>query len=202
MRMQFGIPQRFIDVNVAESGDEMLIQQERLQHAVMAAETLGQYFRGKAFLQWFRPQTPEDAVRILCQMDSAEFAGIVKPQLPPVIKFDDDVFVFDAGCAGLNQMEATGHSKVQQHGTGSVGFEDQMFPPAPNSGKFPASQPLAERLRRRRSDRSRPVDLGTDDANADYSRSIQIIDNSLHFGQFGHGFNQMTQVRKQTAENR
>lgn len=194
MRVQLGVPQRFIGINVSESGDELLIQQKRFQHAVMASETLGQCFCSKAFFQWFRTQTPEDSLRILCQMDSAEFAGIVKPQLPPVIEFYDDMFMLDARHTGFNEVQATGHPQMQQHGAVTVRLKDQMLTPAPNSGKFPASQPLAEHSWRRRSDRARPEHFRTANANADYSGSIQIIDDCLNLWQFGHGFNQMTDV--------
>jgi len=142
--MQFRIPQRFIDINIAESGHKGLIQQQRFQSPPVPPEAAGQNFHGKVFFQRLRPQAGQNSGRIIVQVDAPEFTGVMKSQLPVIIELDDYMFMFDARRGGRDQMQASGHSKMEQHGLFIVGLKDQVFSPASDGGKSTAFQPLAE----------------------------------------------------------
>ena len=84
--------QRFIGVNVAQTGQEALIEQQRFQLALMSGQHHMEIFGGKPFIQRFGAEFTQDIFRPPGHPNPPKLAGVVKCQLaamPSFFKPDD-----------------------------------------------------------------------------------------------------------------
>ena len=79
--MEAGIPQGFIDIDVAQPGQEVLVQQQGFELAAVRGQSFFKLPGGKLPGKGFRSQAVEYG-RAVRKIESAEFAGVMISQLP------------------------------------------------------------------------------------------------------------------------
>ena len=111
-RMQPGIEECLIGVDVADAGDHGLVKQEGFQQTLATPNDGGKGF-GREFIgERFRTKAPQDFLRVLNKVNTAEFARIAEAQLLATVEFEDRmrVFIDRQGC--VNHSEMTGHAQM------------------------------------------------------------------------------------------
>jgi len=95
-RMQATVEKQFVDVDVAQPGDEVLIEQGRLERATRGSQATVKLAWGDG--QRVGPQRVPAAFAecgwVRVGPDAAEAAWIRKNELPPIVKLPDDVGVW------------------------------------------------------------------------------------------------------------
>lgn len=94
LRMQAGAVQRFVGVNVADPGDDGLIEQECFERAAARSEERPQCLRGETARQRFGAQPAGYFIRIVNQVEAAKFSAVAEPQVFAVVKMQNGVLVF------------------------------------------------------------------------------------------------------------
>lgn len=64
--------------------------------------------------------------------DHPKSPGVGIPQLGLVVQVEHDVFMRAARAPGAANPELPGHAEVNQNGSAGVGFEQEVFAPAPD----------------------------------------------------------------------
>lgn len=78
--MQFCNVQNFIGVNVAQPGEERLIEKQRLELAVFAVQCSVQPLRGKFPAERFRSESAEHFIWIGCEPHTSEFTRVIEDE--------------------------------------------------------------------------------------------------------------------------
>lgn len=116
--MQFGAVQGLICVDVAETGDELLVEEQRLELPLSGPETCVQPFGGERVGERLRSEVPEDFGGIGHQPDAAEFARVAEDERGVVREFEDESVM----CAGLVSAEdgeqVPAHAQVDEKAEG------------------------------------------------------------------------------------
>ena len=84
--MNSGRPEGLIHVDIAEPGDNVLVQKQGFNQTLAGFQNVGQIAGGKIPFKRFRPETAQDQVGIPYKVKSSKFSGIVKAQFPAVLK--------------------------------------------------------------------------------------------------------------------
>ena len=85
-RMDPRAPQRFVGVDIAQPGDESLVEQQRLDTPSSSTEHLRQSFRSESSGQRLWTQVPHYLLWIVHQIHPSELARVGKYQPAPVVK--------------------------------------------------------------------------------------------------------------------
>ena len=83
-----GAEQRLADIDVAQPGDDLLVQQRRLDRRALAGQRGGQAGRGERRVQRLRPQVRQQPVRVLLRAsapDRPSRTGADRRSRPPAV---------------------------------------------------------------------------------------------------------------------
>ena len=86
--MYAGKEKRFVDVNIAESRNEMLIEEQRFDRRRSALEHTFEIGRRKGFRQRLRsePGVQRSDIRFICRLNAPELALIGKAKLVAIVE--------------------------------------------------------------------------------------------------------------------
>jgi hypothetical protein len=206
--MEARSPQRFIGVDVAHAGDEVLVEQKGLEAASAPCEQLAEMGSGEAVRKRLgtRGENAHGLAvgRQTCCLVAAiqthppEFPDVAEPNLAPIGQRQDDVNVPILRRTGRNHEQLAGHLEVngQNYRSGrrrSLGFAhgsrpqpDQELLSAPSNSLYLASRNRDRKaLRLVAAQRLGPIRARADDPRACH-QATEVAGNRLDFGQFGH----------------
>jgi len=112
--VQFGIPKGFINIDIAESGNKVLVKQQRFQHARTFFQHELEPLKGKIGFKRFRPKITRYLFSLFTQVQPGEFARIVQAQFASIGKSDAYMFVFVAVFLRLSYAEPARHAQVNE----------------------------------------------------------------------------------------
>lgn len=128
-RVKPGQVEGLISINVAQAGQESLVQEERFQLAAVGVQTLVEILGGKLRIERFRTKITQDRLWVRNQPDTPEFTGVVERQAQAVFQAEDQAMVEQQRIAGGLQEQVTAHSQVNEQEVASE-LEDDKFSPA------------------------------------------------------------------------
>ncbi len=140
----------------------------------------------KSLRQRLRPQAPQNGVRVRRQIETAEFAGIMKAQLLAVIQIQQNMFMLFTGLFGAHQMQPAGHAQMHQQMAVVVEIENNEFSATANGVNRPAPDLITKRFCRRFRDCAGPENPGRLYGPAFKPGCSEVINNGLYFRKFGH----------------
>ncbi len=120
-------PERFVSVDVADAGDERLIEQEGLQPAPARSKESAEPSQREVVAEWLGPRSGENrrparlghgftGDRIdRIDADPAELANVAEPQLATIIEREDGPHVLIGPGRGGNHEQLPGHLQVDRH---------------------------------------------------------------------------------------
>jgi hypothetical protein len=146
--MDSGPVQGFIGIDVSDSGQKMLVQEEGFDFPMPGSHP-GREFRQGDF-QRFGAQ-PREGTPFPCfpslPEDPPKPAGIDEPELVPMLQErEDQVGVFFAGDFPGQDPQSSAHSQVNEHGSPAAQTEDDIFSPPLHSQDFLFLQQIGQRL--------------------------------------------------------
>jgi len=113
-RMNFGLPQRLIHINIAQTRHAVLIQQEGFDHAGLSLKLMLQYLDRESVLKRFRPQLVQAPACFAGKADTTELAGVVKDELMPIGHGDHHLVMFPWFAFSRDIVEFSRHAEVDQ----------------------------------------------------------------------------------------
>src|SRR5579883_868424 len=200
-RGQPGPVQGFADIDVAEPGDEALVEQRRLERPFAAGEQAGK--RGAVQIVAERLETEpferRGVARLVERLDPhrAEAARIVVDDARAVGEADRHMImrrIFRAGEMEFARRrllpvaldaERPRHAEMHDQSLAAVEMDENVFGAARQLDDRPADQPLDEALRKRRAQIG-PRQHDALDPRADHRRGEALAD-GFDFGEFRHG---------------
>lgn len=108
--MEPGYKERFIGVDVPQTGEKVLIQEERLKRSPAVSQEMGEPFGGELRLQRFRAQPPYNFLCLLYEIQASELPHIHKEKVTPIFQVKEG-----AGMAihlHLVEQKTARHSQV------------------------------------------------------------------------------------------
>ena len=144
--MQARAVQRLIGVNVADPGDEGLIQKKRLELAFLSAQHPFQKGRSEFRLKRLRPERAQHSLGGFDHPDPPEPARVVESQIPPAVQMPDDMVVLAQRFSRREELQISAHPQMDQQNP-SCKPENQEFSPAGYFHEALAAHPLARFLR-------------------------------------------------------
>ncbi len=113
-RVETGLVQGFIRVNISQSGQEGLIQKERLQYTFSPTEHIRELIICKVWSERLGPQPPQNHFGIRVQAYPSKFPGVAETQVPIIVQSEyrviETIFRILAG----NQAQVAAHAQVDQ----------------------------------------------------------------------------------------
>lgn len=180
--METGFPEGFIDIDIAQAGDDGLIQKERLEQPFTGCQRRLERCDIERGRQRFDPQMAQYGVRIRNQEYTSELARVVKSQFAGILEFEDHMFVPGPFRTSRGQVQATRHSQVYQQVPGWGEIHHNEFPPPSDGGDFFRPDNTLEVADGGRRNRPWPVYPGAGESCPDQVGRIQVVDQGLNFG--------------------
>ena len=103
-----------VRIDIAQSGDRRLIQEQRLQSSFVPIENQLELLHLEPSRQRFRTKSLEHGFGVRHEEDSTELPGVAEPQLPPRGEPEDCVIVGRPASSGRSDEEVAAHHKVDQ----------------------------------------------------------------------------------------
>ncbi len=137
-RVQAGGEEGFVDVDVAQAGDEGLVEQGALERASRLSEAKTQVAAGKG--QGFGAEVVVDAVKVGADpVQAAKAARVAEPKLL-VAEGEDRVRVLGYRLFLGNHDQLPGHAEVNEEHLVAAEVEDNPYGPAANINDSPPRQ--------------------------------------------------------------
>lgn len=127
-RMDPSLPQRLIDIDIAQPRHTILIQQQGLDHTGFALELSLQDLDGKGVVKGFGAQMSQARTGITGQPEPAEFAGVIENELVAVGQGDQHVIMLSRLSLGVGIAEFSGHTEMDEELQAIIEHEDDIFP--------------------------------------------------------------------------
>jgi hypothetical protein len=89
--------QSFIYIDIPDTRNEGLIQEQRFDLSVSTINHREEQTRCKRFIQGLRTELAKYFLGILKQMDAPEFPRVTKAQIPAVLQMKDGVIISSSG---------------------------------------------------------------------------------------------------------
>lgn len=180
--MEPGFPERLVRVNIAQSGQERLIQQQRFQSPVAGCQARRESGELEGAVQRLRSQPLKNAIGVAGQLPAAEFAGIQVAEFPAVIQAQNQVLVAFPARGRSFQAELPRHAQMDQQGVLAGKPDDDELAPAPDLADDLAPDPGREGGRGVPGDDVRAEHAGLADAAAFDAGAPQAADQGFDFG--------------------
>ena len=183
--MDAGAIESLADVDVAEAGDDSLVEQQQLDRGRAPGKPAPQPVRIE--VERLGPQglerRPVGKLAGTDQIKRPEPPRVVKRQPPALVRLDQEMVVL-ADLARIDPPVAR-HTQVKHQGVATLGVDQPIFGTAAKPGDPRARQPLAE-IRRERPAQIGPA--GLDPLNpAAVKHMGKAANGGLNFGKLGHG---------------
>ena len=182
--MDSGPVERLANVNIAEAGDDALIEKEELDRRSTTLKALLQV--ANVEVQRFRTERlergPFRKFRRSFQVERPETPRIVERDPPPLVRLDDEMVVLLD--LGRIDAPAPGHSEVEDEGVTAVRVDQPVFGPAPKAGHARPRKALTE-IDRHRSAQIRPTRLDACNPMS-LEHAFQAANGGLDFGKLWH----------------
>ena len=105
--MNRGGPEGFVGIDVTDTGNERLIEQQRLDGTLTVGEQLFEIGAGKVFGERIGPKLPKNFLRVVDEFPASKFAGVAKVEFHATGEEDFGAVEFTT-----THGEATGHAEV------------------------------------------------------------------------------------------
>ena len=194
-RADAGAKQRLADIDIAQTGDVLLVQQRCLDRRALAGQGGRQAGDRKIVAQRLRAQPRQQTVCVLAvgahQVDRTEAAGIDETDPPAAIGagigLQHHVFMQRTGvvASGWLDQHAPGHAEMDQYAVPARQAHQDVFGAPAKAEHLRAGQARGE-AGRKRPPQIGPADLGAYDPSALQLR-LQASHHRLDFGQFRNG---------------
>jgi len=89
LRVDTGGEKGFVGIHIADTGDEILVDDDRLDGGFASGETLLQEFAGEAAPQRLRAEPAGNLSRLVKQPDSPEFPGVAEVDGGTIVEVND-----------------------------------------------------------------------------------------------------------------
>ena len=144
-RVQPRAPQGLVGVDVADAGDERLVDEQRLEPRPAAADAGPELAQREPRVQRLRPDAVERVVVRAVQPDPPELADVAEPELAAVVERQREPLVRVGRQRRGHHEQLAGHLEVdgQEGAAGEV--EDQLLAAPPDLLDPPARDPAANR---------------------------------------------------------
>ncbi len=134
-RVDARVKQGFVSIDIAQTREEALVQEQRLELPGARLEHFVEDPWRKLGIQWFRSKAAKHAERVRGKPGSPEFAGVIKRENPAGHEAQKDAVV-RFGLKGLFRREKT-HGQVAAHPqveykVGVFQSDEQEFSSPPN----------------------------------------------------------------------
>lgn len=135
LRVDPGAKERFVRVDVAETADQRLIEEDGLDLAGATAQALLEPCRGKSSLQWFATQPLLEAVQfVVVQMkDPSEFALIREAEIGSIVELDGQVFESKRRLTMRDGAQPAGHAQMDDDRGAVIEVQDEVLRPPPDA---------------------------------------------------------------------
>lgn len=187
-RMEPGAEEGLVDIDVPETGDKRLVEENRLETTGSALEPVGKDTGSKTTAERFRTEAAVECVNRLRLdvKDPSEFSLIGKPEIGPVVEFNCQVLETYRRGVTLVMSQAPSHPQVNKQRGAVVKIGDEILGTAPESRDLPAAQAGKNSvwIVRAQYAGERP-DLQTSNGPSDYVR-FQTEANCFDLGEFWH----------------
>ena len=156
-------PQRLVGVDVADSGDERLVEQERLEPTGSPPKSPSELAHREGLVKRLRTERREDRSpadlghelarhRVApVQSDLPELADVAEADLPPVGQLQDEPYVRILGRRGGYDEQLPGHLEVDRQGGPAGQLDHDELRPSPDRIDTPTRERIGECRRRMRS---------------------------------------------------
>ena len=185
-----GAVQGLAHVDVAEPGDDALIQQGGLERGAAALEGSEQQAGVERGGKRLRAEVGQQAMRVLGgrghEVDAAEAAGVDEADVPAVVGLERDMLV-QHGRVGAAQADvhAAGHAEMDQRAVAAIEAHQDVFGTAAET-EDPGALEAGREARREGPAQVRPADLGMGDGPA-LEPGHEAAHHGFDFGEFRHG---------------
>ena len=109
--MQPGGKEAFVGVDISQTGDKSLVQQQSLQRPFAGCMAGEEQLRSQGRIEGFRSQGVKDPLRFLRQNHATELAGVVEHETPCIKKKDNPVVGVRSSLLFRNSQHP-GHAKM------------------------------------------------------------------------------------------
>jgi len=185
-RMEARVPQRLVDVDVAESRDHGLIEQQRLEQPLPAAKARAQRLEREGRIERFGSERSERIGRaVRHEPQASELARVVEDEPTAVGKIDNHVVVGAGAFAWLREAEFAGHAQMDQQAAARVQFGHDVLGAAREPRDRAAGQSAGERFGRA-ANGTRPANGDGADDRPFETVGAQVAHDGFDFWQFGH----------------
>lgn len=190
--MEPRVPERFVDVDISQPGEERLIQEERLQHAAATLKGPGEPLACEIRRQRLRADSVQDAFGAVCQHPSAELARVRKHEDAPAVEAEPDPDVRVVGRIAVRHPQPAGHAQVDQERQPLGEAHDNILS-ASLDGQNSAAGDLAPKLvRRHAGDGAMPEHVSGAHRPFDNAAAQKVANDGFYLGQFWHGSVRLT----------
>ena len=179
-----------VDVDVAQAGQEALVEQERLEGPAAGLQGAPEPLGAEALAQGLGAEPRQDRIAVVHGQEAAELAHVDEDEGPAALQLEPHALVGAGLRAHVDHVQTTGHAQVHDQvprgSAPALEVEDDVLGPTPYASDAPAAHALLELRGRHAPHRARPADLGAAhelalDPGADQARD------GLDLRQLGHG---------------
>lgn len=178
----------FIDINVAKTGDQALVEKHALELPRPPRQGRAEFLRGEGPAQRLRPKPTVQPPQVIRQdmQHPAEFALVGESQIGAVSQLDREVLEAQGGSGAGNDFEPAGHPQVNQQRRPVVEIEHQVLRPSPGADEPATDQSRSDRRHTFRP--HHPIERRRAQANdeATNHRPQERPPDRLHLGKFWH----------------
>lgn len=179
-------PESFVHVDIAQSGNKFLIQQQGFDLASAGGQHLVETCQGKVICQGFGSYFSQNGLGVAGQEDAPEFAGILETQLHVSTHFQDHMFVLVARFAPVLPVQVSGHTQMNQQGQVLGQGHDNIFAPACGLLDGVPLYFFTEHGRRHTGNGSGPENPCTANDLPNDLQLVQVVHHGLYFRQLRH----------------
>ena len=163
LRVDSGREQAFIGVDITQTGNEGLIQQQRFDRAFVLVQAGIKFFGRQSLVQRLGAKTAGDLTRIVHQPHPSELAGVVEGHTVAVIQVKNHAVVFRvAGGLCRFKQDVSAHAQVDQEMLSRKGEVEKFAASADGSDLLSCDQGCKITLRWR-GYAPRPKNAGVED---------------------------------------
>lgn len=187
-RVNAGLKQSLVSIDIADAGDKALVEQKRLDHAPAPLQTLAKQGGREGFAKRFWTQMPQQFLCIVGQIHFAKLAAVGKAQLPALIQLKAHMNPFVGAMPRIigGDIQTARHFEMHHQHIG-IEFDQNILGAPPDGMHCLAGHPRGEFGWMRRMDGFLPV-VPHRLYRVSNQRFAQPADDRLDFWQFWHIF--------------
>src|SRR3990170_1210409 len=106
--------QCFVSIDITDTCQESLVQEQRFQLAVFIMEMLKKIYFRELLIQWLRTQLIQNYSGVGCKPDSPKFSWIDERQPPPILKIDSQPVMRELQRIQWFHDDVATHSQVEK----------------------------------------------------------------------------------------